>query len=117
MRYLRFARIAWLVPFIVAVNASAIPQPHRTSAIQSSIEMNDWLFDRPPSTSQDLGLQHERQSRQQETSAVHTPDLPFPLFSSRFSLWLAPDLVTTGLCLFFPRKLSPPSSQDDPFVS
>jgi len=126
MPHFFFAWVIWLMleamlfPAAVAFPPACAPplQSSRSgiSFTQSYANPSGDLFKQTSSFSEEFGLQGAAENRQMlalpRTGSVlsqeqegdsHLQPLPVPIFSP--------------LLVFFPRKLSPPSAEDDPFFS
>jgi hypothetical protein len=88
-----------------------------TSAVaQSHLDCGDWLFKHTSSASHKLHLRCARQSKK-ILALLHSFTLLSHLQEREAQFRSAPVPVFFPTALFFPRKLSPPSAADEPFLS
>jgi len=93
------------------------PSVHPFSAFtESCLDYSDWLFKDTASASHELGLQCERQNKQVITR-VQASTLLHQLRERNSHCRPTREPVFSPARLFFPRKLSPPSAADEPFLS
>jgi len=91
------------------------PSPSVQAFIEPQPDFNDRMFKETSSLSEELGLPGVYQSKRVFAS-FRSINPALIRQSTRKRLWPTPVLVP--MCRFFPRKLSPPSDdEDDPFVS
>jgi hypothetical protein len=106
-----------LVRVSVPVRPPSLQVFYSSRTLQSDQQdSSDWLFTRPSSPLQEFGLQGERQSKQVHLLACSALCVVPHTRPHNKRFW---SLLVQGLFpvrRFFPRKLSSPSSADDPFV-
>jgi hypothetical protein len=101
----------------VPVDSRFFPPLHPSSAFtQSCPDCSDWLFKDTASASHELGLQCERQNKQ-VIMRVQASTLLHQLRARNGHCRPTREPVFSPARLFFPRKLSPPSAADEPFLS
>ena len=83
---------------------------------QSQSDGSDGLCKNTSSVSSELVLQCEQQSKQAHP-LVRVSTLSLLTQQQGERRWLRPVPVPPPVHFFFPRKLSPPSAQDEPFLS
>jgi hypothetical protein len=119
--WIRLLTVTIIALNIVGAPSSSEPlisqtQPPLPALYETQAGIDDWLFAKSPSEVGKFSLQGVRQSKQ----------LSLPSCALKFSpqnpsrtdpLWGAPTHGLFSFQFFFPRKLSPPSSSDDPFLS
>jgi len=126
MQGLLLSWVVWLILEVLSLHtavallpvASFLPQsPGPIPALtQSYPSPSDSLFTKTSSVSQALSLQCARQSK--HVLALVRSLAPFPQAPERDGrLRSVPVLVSLPFLFLFPRKLSPPSAEDDPFLS
>ena len=126
MQRLLLSWVVWLILEVLSLHtavallpaASFLPQsPGPIPALtQSYPSPSDSLFTKTSSVSQALSLQCARQSK--HVLALVRSLAPFPQAPERDGrLRSVPVLVSLPFLFLFPRKLSPPSAEDDPFLS
>ena len=126
MQGLLLSWVVWLILEVLSLHtvvallpaASFLPQfPGPIPAFtQSYPSPSDSLFTETSSVSQALSLQCARQSK--HVLALVRSLAPFPQAPERDGrLRSVPVLVSLPFLFLFPRKLSPPSAEDDPFLS
>lgn len=119
----------WVLWLILAANALSVAASlHLAAEVRSRVPTleftstpprpgtRDWLFTEPPAVSPAMGLRYAHQSKQPLLLARSVSLVPFVQEHTRppqtvlvpaFSRWR----------FFYPRKLSPPSADDDPSLS
>jgi len=126
MQGLLLSWVVWLILEVLSLHtavallpaASFLPQsPGPIPALtQYYPSPSDSLFTKTSSVSQALSLQCARQSK--HVLALVRSLAPFPQAPERDGrLRSVPVLVSLPFLFLFPRKLSPPSAEDDPFLS
>lgn len=118
--------IVWLVLAAIPVNLAKACVSADATASQSGDTIpaltyshsnpQDRVFKSTPSVSEALSLQCERQSKKSRTIVRRFDIPPQPRHKDgHFHFDAVPSFVLVRF--FFPRKLSPPSAEDDPFLS
>ncbi|MGE0680509.1 MAG: hypothetical protein AB7P69_06315 [Candidatus Binatia bacterium] len=117
---------SWLIIAIVILNtigpslpvSSLPPQPQDTtpSFVESSSGSVDRLFTKPASPAQEFSLRGEQQSKRFFLLSRVFHFTSYPPSSEDYLRQLA-DTGFFSFQLFFPRKIAPPSSSTDPFLS
>ena len=123
MPRLPFAWIVWLILIAIAANvASAFPGHSSPSQNATFIATQPALDDSPPGEAISVTREGERsfwgleQQSNHILAAVRAHALVFLLSQREDLLRAAPTPVLPPVRIWFPRKLSPPSAQDDPFL-
>jgi hypothetical protein len=127
MRHRRLARVVWVIFLATSLNVAAALLPALPTSLQSSnaalVLAQSELDDSPlgestsTSSSEEQNLCAVQQQSKQVPILVRSCDL-VSLVSQRENLFnSAPAPVFLPVRVWFPRKLSPPSAQDDPFLS
>lgn len=123
---LLFSWLVWLFLVVTPLTTAAVSLPLVSPAPQSQDRTPEWaqsqghtqheFFKETSSISQELRAQSERQSKK---ARIWVRRLEALLQDQQRSCSLKslPVLTTRPVRFFFPRKLSPPSTSDDPFVS
>jgi hypothetical protein len=127
MRRASFSRIIWLILGALSLNAvvslqAAVPAtlarslPVPSAFIDSSIERDEIFFQETSSVSREFSLQCARQSKR-----VLTLARSFGRYSlereKAFRFCTVVAQVFSPVQFFFPRKVAPPSNENDPFLS
>src|SRR5262245_13722224 len=126
MQRLLFSWVSWLILAAVLPNTVAAFPPFDSYLVRSSdatpivaqshLDCSDWLFQHTSSVSHKLNLRCARQSRK-TLALLHSFTIPSRLQKRDAHLQAVPAPVFFPTALFFPRKLSPPSAADEPFLS
>jgi len=103
---------------VLLLGGSSLPQSSETASALTSAnsDSSDSLFKETFSVSQELSFLCKQESKQ---SCALDPSVdPLLRVQERDDRWpLARVVVSLPTVFFFPRKLSPPSAEDDPFLS
>ena len=126
MRCASLSRIIWLIVGAISLNAvvslQAAPTalapslPVPSTVMEASADREEIFFRATSSVSREFSLQCARQSKRVLTLArsfgPYSPD-----HEKTFLLHPIVVQVFSPTQTFFPRKVAPPSSEDDPFLS
>ena len=123
---LLFFWLVWLLLIVVPLNTGATFLLGDSPSLQPSNQVSEWIqshrdtprdfFKETSSVSQEFSLQSERQSKKARVlvrrlaTALRDQDRTQRLRSVLI-------IITRPARFFFPRKLSPPTASDEPFVS
>jgi len=103
---------------VLLLGGASLPQSSETASALTAAnsDFSDSLFKETFSISQELSFLCKQASRQ---SCALDPSVdPLLRVQERDDRWpLARVVVSLPTVFFFPRKLSPPSAEDDPFLS
>jgi hypothetical protein len=123
---LLFSWLVWLLLIAVPLNTGAtlllgdapLPQPSSQGeeGIQSHKDAQRDFFKETSSASQEFSLQSERQSKKTRV-LIRRLDTTLQDQDRTRRLRSAPIIISRPTHFFFPRKLSPPTASDDPFMS
>ncbi len=127
MRHRRLARVVWVIFLATSLNVVAAflpdlpisPHSSHTALALAQSELDDSPVGESTSTSssEEQNLCAVQQQTKQVPVLVHSCDFVFPVSRRENRLRSALVPVSLPVRFFFPRKLSPPSAQDDPFLS
>ena len=126
MRCASLSRVIWLILGAISLNAVvslqaapvafALSLPAPSTIMESSVDRDEIFFRETSSVSREFSLQCARQSKRVLTSArsfaPYSPD-----DEKTFCLHAVVVQVFSPTQIFFPRKIAPPSSENDPFLS
>jgi hypothetical protein len=126
MRCASLSRVIWLILGAISLNAvvslQAAPTalapslPVPSTVMESSVDRDEIFFQATSSVSREFSLQCARQSKQVLTLArSFGPYSPNREKTFRSYAVVVQDFSPTPI--FFPRKVAPPSSENDPFLS
>jgi hypothetical protein len=117
---------SWLIISIIFLNTIGISLPASSSPLQtqditpslveSCTGITDRLFTKPASPAQEFSLRGEQQSKRFFLLSRVFHFTPYPPTREDYLRRLA-DTGFFSFQLFFPRKIAPPSSSTDPFLS
>lgn len=117
---------SWLIIAIVILNTVGVPLPVNFSPLQpqdttpalveSLSGSTDRLFTKPTSPAQEFSLRGEQQSKRFFLLSRVFHFTPYPPSPEDYLRQLT-DTGFFSFQLFFPRKIAPPSSATDPFLS
>jgi hypothetical protein len=117
---------SWLVITIVFLNTIGIVLPVSSSPlriqnttpsfVESCTDIADQLFTKPASPAQEFSLRGEQQSKRFFLLSRVFHFTPYSPTREDYLRRLA-DTSFFSFQLFFPRKIAPPSSSTDPFLS
>ncbi len=127
MRHWRLARVVWVIFLATSLNVAAAFLPDLSTSLHSSdtalalaqSELDDSPLGESTSTSssEEQNLCAVQQQTKQVPVLVRSCDLVSLVSQRENLLHPAPAPVFLPVRVWFPRKLSPPSAQDDPFLS
>ena len=126
MRCASLSRVIWLILGAISLNAVvslkaapaalALSLPVPSTVMESSVDRDEIFFRETSSISREFSLQCARQSKRVLTLArsfgPYSPD-----DEKTFCLHAVVVQVFSPTAIFFPRKIAPPSSENDPFPS
>ena len=127
MRHRPLARVVWVIFLATSLNVVAAllpalrtsPQSSNTALVLAQSELDDSPVGESTSTSssEEQNLCAVQQQTKQVPVLVHSYDLVSLVSRRENLLRAAPAPVFLPVRVWFPRKLSPPSAQDEPFLS
>lgn len=127
MRHWRLAGVVWVIFLATSLNVAAafLPDlpasPHSSHTVlalaQSELDDSPVGESTSTSSSEEQNLCAVQQQTKQVPILVHSCDLVSLVSQRENLLRSAPTPVFLLVRVWFPRKLSPPSAQDEPFLS